>query len=112
MIQNAFKKHSKCIPNALNIVMHRNKREELADSFGIQFMETSAKNAHNVEQASPCQSREILFGSDGLPGIPDHGSRDQAAGGFPATGELDSFHQNARNKMRPGPEPSMRLKDL
>ena len=25
--------------------------QELADSFGIQFMETSAKNAHNVEQA-------------------------------------------------------------
>ena len=24
--------------------------QELADSFGIQFMETSAKNAHNVEQ--------------------------------------------------------------
>lgn len=69
-----------------NIQKHANrceKRKELADSFGIQFMETSAKNAHNVEQANP-----IGLGADGPPGIPDHGSRDQAAGGFPAAGSF------------------------
>eukprot|EP00913_Durusdinium_trenchii_P034924 g32669.t1 len=35
------------------------KKVELADSFGIQFMETSAKNAHNVEQAFQTMAREI-----------------------------------------------------
>merc|ERR1712186_57360 len=31
----------------------------LADSLNIQFMETSAKNAHNVEQAFQSMAREI-----------------------------------------------------
>ena len=32
-------------------VVSYDEAKELADSLGIQFMETSAKNAHNVEQA-------------------------------------------------------------
>mmetsp|Transcript_94044 Transcript_94044/g.285627 ORF Transcript_94044/g.285627 Transcript_94044/m.285627 type:complete len:101 (+) Transcript_94044:2-304(+) len=33
--------------------------KELADSLGVQFMETSAKNAHNVEQAFQAMAKDI-----------------------------------------------------
>ena len=39
--------------------------QELADSFGIQFMETSAKNAHNVEQVEG-DGFQLPIGSMGL----------------------------------------------
>ena len=32
-------------------VVSYDEAKELADSLGVQFMETSAKNSHNVEQA-------------------------------------------------------------
>merc|ERR1712050_518037 len=40
-------------------VVSFDEAKELADSLNIQFMETSAKNAHNVEQAFQSMAREI-----------------------------------------------------
>jgi len=34
--------------------------KELADSLGVQFLETSAKSAHNVEEAFQAMAREIV----------------------------------------------------
>jgi len=40
-------------------VVSYDEAKELADSFGIKYMETSAKNAHNVEQAFETMAGEI-----------------------------------------------------
>jgi len=40
-------------------VVSYDEAKELADSLGVQFMETSAKNAHNVEQAFQTMAGEI-----------------------------------------------------
>merc|ERR1711870_217699 len=40
-------------------VVSYDEAKELADSLNIQFMETSAKNAHNVEQAFQSMAQEI-----------------------------------------------------
>merc|ERR1712113_1191138 len=40
-------------------VVQYDEAKELADSLNIQFMETSAKNSHNVEQAFQTMAREI-----------------------------------------------------
>eukprot|EP00811_Abedinium_folium_P037265 NODE_9897_length_1391_cov_41.418513.p2 GENE.NODE_9897_length_1391_cov_41.418513~~NODE_9897_length_1391_cov_41.418513.p2 ORF type:complete len:203 (+),score=50.68 NODE_9897_length_1391_cov_41.418513:179-787(+) len=40
-------------------VVSYDEAKELADSLGVHFMETSAKNAHNVEQAFHQMTREI-----------------------------------------------------
>merc|ERR1712072_222464 len=40
-------------------VVSYDEAKELADSVGVQFMETSAKNAHNVEQAFQTMAGEI-----------------------------------------------------
>ncbi|CAJ1348552.1 unnamed protein product [Effrenium voratum] len=49
---------NKCDLSSKKVVSY-DEAKELADSFGIQFMETSAKNAHNVEQAFQTMAREI-----------------------------------------------------
>merc|ERR1712066_1043842 len=49
---------NKCDLSSKKVVSH-DEAKELADSLGIQFMETSAKNAHNVEQAFQAMAREI-----------------------------------------------------
>merc|ERR1711920_154862 len=40
-------------------VVSYDEAKELSDSLGVQFMETSAKNAHNVEQAFQMMAGEI-----------------------------------------------------
>mmetsp|Transcript_64670 Transcript_64670/g.200480 ORF Transcript_64670/g.200480 Transcript_64670/m.200480 type:complete len:102 (+) Transcript_64670:2-307(+) len=40
-------------------VVAYDEAKELADSLGVQFLETSAKNAHNVEQAFQVMAGEI-----------------------------------------------------
>merc|ERR1712217_515300 len=40
-------------------VVSTDEAKELADSLKVQFMETSAKNAHNVEQAFQSMACEI-----------------------------------------------------
>mmetsp|Transcript_27709 Transcript_27709/g.76671 ORF Transcript_27709/g.76671 Transcript_27709/m.76671 type:complete len:209 (-) Transcript_27709:241-867(-) len=40
-------------------VVSFDEAKELADSLGVQFMETSAKNAHNVEQAFQAMAKDI-----------------------------------------------------
>merc|ERR1719361_1630980 len=40
-------------------VVSYDEAKELADSLGVQFMETSAKNAHNVEQAFQAMAKDI-----------------------------------------------------
>ncbi|CAL1125897.1 unnamed protein product [Cladocopium goreaui] len=49
---------NKCDLSSKKVVSY-DEAKELADSFGIQFMETSAKNAHNVEQAFQTMAKEI-----------------------------------------------------
>lgn len=43
----------------LNSARARARRQEFADSLGIPFLETSAKNASNVEQAFLTMARQI-----------------------------------------------------
>merc|ERR1712187_733013 len=40
-------------------VVSYDEAKELADSLSVQFMETSAKNAHNVEQAFQTMAKNI-----------------------------------------------------
>merc|ERR1711972_861040 len=40
-------------------VVSYDEAKELADSLSVQFMETSAKNAHNVEQAFQTMAKDI-----------------------------------------------------
>ena len=49
---------NKCDLSSKKVVSY-DEAKELADSLGIQLMETSAKNAHNVEQAFQTMAREI-----------------------------------------------------
>eukprot|EP00418_Pyrodinium_bahamense_P090029 CAMPEP_0179046918 /NCGR_PEP_ID=MMETSP0796-20121207/18933_1 /TAXON_ID=73915 /ORGANISM="Pyrodinium bahamense, Strain pbaha01" /LENGTH=235 /DNA_ID=CAMNT_0020743355 /DNA_START=63 /DNA_END=765 /DNA_ORIENTATION=+ len=49
---------NKCDLSSKKVVSY-DEAKELADSLGIQFMETSAKNSHNVEQAFQAMAREI-----------------------------------------------------
>mmetsp|Transcript_1534 Transcript_1534/g.2997 ORF Transcript_1534/g.2997 Transcript_1534/m.2997 type:complete len:209 (+) Transcript_1534:77-703(+) len=49
---------NKCDLSSKKVVSY-DEAKELSDSLGIQFMETSAKNAHNVEQAFQTMAREI-----------------------------------------------------
>merc|ERR1739845_228643 len=49
---------NKCDLSSKKVVSY-DEAKELADSLNIQFMETSAKNAHNVEQAFQSMAREI-----------------------------------------------------
>eukprot|EP00913_Durusdinium_trenchii_P007331 g6891.t1 len=49
---------NKCDLSSKRVVSY-DEAKELADSLGVQFMETSAKNAHNVEQAFQMMSGEI-----------------------------------------------------
>merc|ERR1719434_677222 len=71
MLNTGFKR-SRSMPLTVSILLVGNKcdlsskkvvsydeAKELADSLGVQFMETSAKNAHNVEQAFQMMAGEI-----------------------------------------------------
>merc|ERR1719235_2879323 len=49
---------NKCDLSSKKVVSY-DEAKELADSLNVQFMETSAKNAHNVEQAFQTMAREI-----------------------------------------------------
>merc|ERR1712113_513208 len=49
---------NKCDLSSKKVVSYDEARE-IADSLGIQFMETSAKNAHNVEQAFQTMAKDI-----------------------------------------------------
>merc|ERR1712066_710538 len=49
---------NKCDQSSKKVVSY-DEAKELADSLGIKFMETSAKNAHNVEQAFQMMAGEI-----------------------------------------------------
>merc|ERR1711860_51670 len=49
---------NKCDLSSKKVVSY-DEAKELADSMNIQFLETSAKNAHNVEQAFMSMAREI-----------------------------------------------------
>eukprot|EP00448_Togula_jolla_P003891 CAMPEP_0170597970 /NCGR_PEP_ID=MMETSP0224-20130122/15993_1 /TAXON_ID=285029 /ORGANISM="Togula jolla, Strain CCCM 725" /LENGTH=248 /DNA_ID=CAMNT_0010922481 /DNA_START=50 /DNA_END=797 /DNA_ORIENTATION=- len=49
---------NKCDLSSKKVVSY-DEAKELADSLGVQFMETSAKNAHNVEQAFQMMAGEI-----------------------------------------------------
>ena len=42
-------------------VVSYDEAKELADSLGVQFMETSANNSHNVEQARLARLAVVLF---------------------------------------------------
>lgn len=44
---------------AIGPTFTNNKQQEFADSLGIPFLETSAKNASNVEQAFLTMARQI-----------------------------------------------------
>merc|ERR1719356_979803 len=49
---------NKCDLSSKKVVSY-DEAKELADSLSIKFMETSAKNAHNVEQAFQAMASEI-----------------------------------------------------
>ena len=49
---------NKCDLQSKKVVSY-DEAKELADSLGINFMETSAKNSHNVEQAFQAMASEI-----------------------------------------------------
>merc|ERR1712226_116250 len=49
---------NKCDLSSKKVVSY-DEAKELADSLSVQFMETSAKNAHNVEQAFQMMAGEI-----------------------------------------------------
>merc|ERR1712176_733631 len=49
---------NKCDLSSKKVVSY-DEAKELADSLSIKFMETSAKNAHNVEQAFQAMAAEI-----------------------------------------------------
>merc|ERR1712196_231541 len=49
---------NKCDLSSKKVVSF-DEAKELADSLGITFMETSAKNAHNVEQAFQTMAKDI-----------------------------------------------------
>merc|ERR1719215_807302 len=49
---------NKCDLSSKKVVSF-DEAKELADGLGVQFMETSAKNAHNVEQAFIAMSTQI-----------------------------------------------------
>eukprot|EP00444_Apocalathium_aciculiferum_P031197 CAMPEP_0183431246 /NCGR_PEP_ID=MMETSP0370-20130417/54693_1 /TAXON_ID=268820 /ORGANISM="Peridinium aciculiferum, Strain PAER-2" /LENGTH=207 /DNA_ID=CAMNT_0025616883 /DNA_START=60 /DNA_END=683 /DNA_ORIENTATION=- len=49
---------NKCDLSSKKVVSY-DEAKELADSLSVQFMETSAKNAHNVEQAFQAMAGEI-----------------------------------------------------
>merc|ERR1712188_137636 len=49
---------NKCDLASKKVVAY-DEAKELADSLGVRFMETSAKNAHNVEQAFQIMASEI-----------------------------------------------------
>mmetsp|Transcript_11583 Transcript_11583/g.16542 ORF Transcript_11583/g.16542 Transcript_11583/m.16542 type:complete len:119 (-) Transcript_11583:118-474(-) len=49
---------NKCDLSSKKVVSY-DEAKELADSLGIQFMEASAKNAHNVEQAFQTMASQI-----------------------------------------------------
>lgn len=49
---------NKCDLQSKKVVSY-DEAKELADSLGINFMETSAKNSHNVEQAFQMMAGEI-----------------------------------------------------
>uniref|UniRef100_A0A7S2IKK5 Uncharacterized protein n=1 Tax=Zooxanthella nutricula TaxID=1333877 RepID=A0A7S2IKK5_9DINO len=49
---------NKCDLSSKKVVTF-DEAKELADSLGVPFMETSAKNAHNVEQAFQTMASEI-----------------------------------------------------
>eukprot|EP00405_Crypthecodinium_cohnii_P032854 CAMPEP_0206523488 /NCGR_PEP_ID=MMETSP0324_2-20121206/67646_1 /ASSEMBLY_ACC=CAM_ASM_000836 /TAXON_ID=2866 /ORGANISM="Crypthecodinium cohnii, Strain Seligo" /LENGTH=364 /DNA_ID=CAMNT_0054017929 /DNA_START=169 /DNA_END=1264 /DNA_ORIENTATION=+ len=49
---------NKCDLSSKKVVSY-DEAKELADSLGVQFMETSAKNAHNVEQAFKAMAGDI-----------------------------------------------------
>merc|ERR1712066_823671 len=49
---------NKCDLSSKKVVSY-DEAKELSDSLGVQFMETSAKNAHNVEQAFQMMAGEI-----------------------------------------------------
>ena len=49
---------NKCDLSSKKVVSF-DEAKELADSLGVQFMETSAKNAHNVESAFQAMAKDI-----------------------------------------------------
>merc|ERR1712170_330491 len=49
---------NKCDLSSKKVVSY-DEAKELGDSLGIQFLETSAKNAHNVEQAFQAMAKDI-----------------------------------------------------
>merc|ERR1711967_126908 len=49
---------NKCDLQSKKVVSY-DEAKELADSLGINFMETSAKNSHNVEQAFQTMAKDI-----------------------------------------------------
>ncbi len=49
---------NKCDLSSKKVVAY-DEAKELADSLGVQFMEASAKNAHNVEQAFQVMAKSI-----------------------------------------------------
>lgn len=50
---------ARCIPALGLITLTHLNQQEFADSLGIPFLETSAKNASNVEQAFLTMARQI-----------------------------------------------------
>eukprot|EP00927_Polykrikos_kofoidii_P024147 TRINITY_DN2201_c1_g1_i1.p1 TRINITY_DN2201_c1_g1~~TRINITY_DN2201_c1_g1_i1.p1 ORF type:complete len:221 (-),score=40.21 TRINITY_DN2201_c1_g1_i1:37-648(-) len=68
---------NKCDLSSKKVVSY-DEAKELAESLNIQFMETSAKNAHNVEQAFQAMAKDIkqrvasqpqANGAQGRPGL-------------------------------------------
>merc|ERR1711988_1158168 len=49
---------NKCDLSSKKVVSY-DEAKELSDSLGVKFMETSAKNAHNVEQAFQAMAKDI-----------------------------------------------------
>merc|ERR1711865_1360371 len=49
---------NKCDLSSKKVVSY-DEAKELSDSLNVQFMETSAKNAHNVEQAFQAMAKDI-----------------------------------------------------
>merc|ERR1712115_98590 len=70
---------NKCDLNSKKVVSY-DEAKELADSLGVQFMETSAKNSHNVEQAFQAMAKDIKQRVASQPQAPAAGNTRLAAG--------------------------------
>merc|ERR1712203_883805 len=73
---------NKCDLSSKKVVSY-DEAKELADSLSVQFMETSAKNAHNVEQAFQMMAGEIKSRCASQPAAQAGGGRAQLGGAKP-----------------------------